>query len=339
MLQYERRAKPFPVQGHEKFVLLAAPLLGFLFLAGFTEEAEPLDWRHILSVFAFLTTSIYLYFLSRTKKERVAPLVLVLIPPALTVGMGLCLIQFLHYLPFASLGMAVLMSPMGLLSVLVFPIFCLIQALILFATQLYIQTTYNMKQGAVCADNPLLHKLYRFYFGPAHIIAQLLVFPFFLTVGQFVLLLAAQQPDSLLQAFLQSQDGLFSQGRCEQCVSSPNADYICTIAGFGTRSLVKPLYWGRRQGQLIRVTRQLQVCNAFEELLAERFPRLQRALRGGYDSLQIPVEKWKHVRAIANGLYVLVKPLEWTFLLALYLFDRQPETRIARQYLPIGSGQ
>jgi hypothetical protein len=28
-----------------------------------------------------------------------------------------------------------------------------------------------------------------------------------------------------------------------------------------------------------------------------------------------------------------MKPLEWTFLLILYSFDRKPENRIARQYL------
>jgi hypothetical protein len=28
-----------------------------------------------------------------------------------------------------------------------------------------------------------------------------------------------------------------------------------------------------------------------------------------------------------------MKPLEWIFLLVLYLADREPETRIAQQYL------
>ncbi|MGN1181023.1 MAG: DUF6688 family protein [Suilimivivens sp.] len=29
-----------------------------------------------------------------------------------------------------------------------------------------------------------------------------------------------------------------------------------------------------------------------------------------------------------------MKPLEWIFLIVLYLFDEKPENRICRQYLP-----
>ena len=33
-------------------------------------------------------------------------------------------------------------------------------------------------------------------------------------------------------------------------------------------------------------------------------------------------------------IYYLMKPLEWIFLLVLYLVDRKPENRIALQYIP-----
>ena len=33
-------------------------------------------------------------------------------------------------------------------------------------------------------------------------------------------------------------------------------------------------------------------------------------------------------------IYYLMKPLEWLFLLVLYLVDRKPENRIALQYIP-----
>lgn len=32
-------------------------------------------------------------------------------------------------------------------------------------------------------------------------------------------------------------------------------------------------------------------------------------------------------------IYYLMKPLEWLFLLVLYLVDRKPENRIAMQYI------
>lgn len=35
----------------------------------------------------------------------------------------------------------------------------------------------------------------------------------------------------------------------------------------------------------------------------------------------------------ADIVYILMKPLEWCFLIFLYLFDTRPERRIANQYL------
>ena len=36
---------------------------------------------------------------------------------------------------------------------------------------------------------------------------------------------------------------------------------------------------------------------------------------------------------VSNTIYILMKPLEWLFVIILYLGDRDPETRIAQQYL------
>ena len=43
----------------------------------------------------------------------------------------------------------------------------------------------------------------------------------------------------------------------------------------------------------------------------------------------------KHIRTplAADITYLVMKPLEWIFLLVLYLTDRKPEDRIAKQYL------
>jgi len=38
-------------------------------------------------------------------------------------------------------------------------------------------------------------------------------------------------------------------------------------------------------------------------------------------------------RWISDVVYVMFKPLEWAFLLVLYVFDEKPENRIARQYI------
>jgi hypothetical protein len=35
----------------------------------------------------------------------------------------------------------------------------------------------------------------------------------------------------------------------------------------------------------------------------------------------------------ADLIFILMKPLEWIFILCLYTFDQRPEDRIARQYI------
>ncbi len=82
------------------------------------------------------------------------------------------------------------------------------------------------------------------------------------------------------------------------------------------------------------VNRQLCVANAFEQLIMEKAPRFHRAVRNFYDTYGYPVSK--HIRHAwtADVVYLVMKPLEWIFLMVLYLFDEKPEDRICSQYLP-----
>ncbi len=82
-----------------------------------------------------------------------------------------------------------------------------------------------------------------------------------------------------------------------------------------------------------------KICNAFEEMLTERMPLVQKYLRKGYDGLQIPIEKWKEIESVANSLYILIKPLEWVFLVVLYFVEKEPEFKIGKQYLPFIESQ
>ncbi len=83
------------------------------------------------------------------------------------------------------------------------------------------------------------------------------------------------------------------------------------------------------------VNRQLQIANAFEQILEERCPRLHRCVRSNYDRYGYPISK--HIRKAwqADLIYLIMKPAEWLFLIVIYLHDRQPENRIAVQYLPL----
>jgi len=336
ILKHRTADNVLPIQANEKFALIVMPILGNLSLFLFREDAELLDWRYIIVIWVLTFVSIYFYFLSRTKKHTTGPLTLVAIPSALTMGTILALLQFVHFIPFFLIGGSFAASPLFFFSIFVFPAFSLIQVTILFAVELYCALQYN--KNIVLNDinkNDLINGLATIYFGKYYLIAQVISFPIFITIVQYVFIIVTQKPDSIIQAFIESRDGLFSQGTCNICVSNSNPEYLCTIAAFGSDKIVKPLHYGYRQGNTIRVNRQLKICNAFEEMIAEKTPTIHKCLRAFYDGLQIPIEKWKKIKLVSNILYIIIKPMEWTFLLALYVFEKYPETKIGKQYLPI----
>lgn len=149
-----------------------------------------------------------------------------------------------------------------------------------------------------------------------------------------VLLLFGQRPDSAIRALTETSDWTLSTK-----VSPPpvvyDSHYLCTVAMQGHKELVKPQRMGIRRGEKIMVNRQLCVANAFEQLLEERTPRFHRALRNFYDTYGYPVSRHITTPFCADVIYLIMKPLEWLFVIVLYLFDEKPENRIARQYLPM----
>lgn len=162
-------------------------------------------------------------------------------------------------------------------------------------------------------------------------IAFLLMWPL-LGVLTTILILFGQKPDSLIQAWTQTSDWTLS---LEQAPPNVLYDehYLCTVAAGGHPELVKPLRMGERHGHRIVVNRQLLVANAFEELLTERMPGVHRRLRHFYDCYGYPVARHIRNRWTADIVYLMMKPLEYFFVIVLYLFDTEPENRIAVQYL------
>lgn len=162
------------------------------------------------------------------------------------------------------------------------------------------------------------------------LVGFLLVLPL-LGIALAVLTLFGQEPDSIIQAWTQTSDWTFSQQ-----IAPPNLPmdmhYLCTVAARGHQSLVKPLRMGMRHGHRVLVNRQLEVANAFEELLQERSPGFHRLLRAAYDRFGYPIAN--HIRSpwVSDAVWLLMKPAEWFFLGVLYLFDCNPENRIAVQY-------
>ncbi|MCR5722126.1 MAG: hypothetical protein K6G72_07270 [Lachnospiraceae bacterium] len=148
-----------------------------------------------------------------------------------------------------------------------------------------------------------------------------------------ILTLFGQQPDIIVKAWTETADYAFSQ-RIPPEVLPYDGHYLCTVAARGHKGLVRPLRYGERNGTVVTVNRQLEIANAFEQVLEERTPRLHRLIRNFYDKHGLPIAKVIRTKFSSDLVYILMKPLEWIFLVVLYLTDSNPENRIHVQYLP-----
>jgi Family of unknown function (DUF6688) len=151
-----------------------------------------------------------------------------------------------------------------------------------------------------------------------------------------VLFVFGQRPDSMITAFTETYKHGFSQldYMCDNVECGGH--YLCSVAANGHKEIVKPVRGGERNGGKIICNRQLLISNAFEELIEQRFPGLHRIVRKNYDRVGDIIHRNGDIfsnKYFADFIYVLMKPLEWIFLIVLYVADKRPENRIAQQYL------
>ena len=159
-----------------------------------------------------------------------------------------------------------------------------------------------------------------------------IVFFFLIALIEVIFVLLGQGLDAPIKAFTDTADWTFSK----QIPPPPlehEGHYLCTVAAGGHKRVVKPIRLGTRRNSTIIVNRQLSVANAFEELVQERAPRFHNKIRGIYDTYGYPLSRKITTPLRADFVYIMMKPLEWIFLVVLYLFDLRPEQRIARQYM------
>jgi hypothetical protein len=149
-----------------------------------------------------------------------------------------------------------------------------------------------------------------------------------------ILVLFGQEPDAIIKAWTETSDWTFSLREGPQNLYY-DEHYLCTVAAGGHKKVVKPLRMGERHGHPVIVNRQLLIANAFENVLEEKTPRFHRVVRNFYDKYGFPVADLIRTNKLACDLtYFIMKPLEWIFLIVLYLVDVNPENRIAVQYMP-----
>ena len=147
-----------------------------------------------------------------------------------------------------------------------------------------------------------------------------------------ILLLFGQAPDSVIKAWTETADWTLSLKEAPQNIEY-DEHYLCTVAAGGHRKLVKPVRKGIRHGHEVIVNRQLCIANAFEQILEEKTPRFHKLVRRVYDRYGFPVARLIKSKWIADIIYILMKPLEWIFLMVIYTIDVHPENRIVTQYM------
>jgi len=159
----------------------------------------------------------------------------------------------------------------------------------------------------------------------------LLVVPFLILILT-ILVLFGQDFESLTKVYSQTATWKFSQHLHPPTVDDRHGHYLCTVAAYGNPKIVKPIGIGRRNNKLIIINRQLQIANAFEYMVQNVSPETHKLIRHNYDKYGINLAKRINNQRTSTLTYVLMKPIEWIFVIFLYSYFVDPENVIKKQY-------
>lgn len=301
---------------------------------GFENVHEPFSSRHLLTLLMFALAGFVCYFIRKFVKKKLPPLAEVFLLGGMYAGAAVCAAVIVQ-LALGAKPQGLSMSEYDWMSALSL---CSVPFIfIVHVTELMVRLVKEKakEQEEREYKNPVLRGINRIFLKGANIFyAALFVMLPVMALLIMILCLFGQQPDSIIKAFTETSDWALSQETAPPPVEY-DVHYLCTVSLRGHKGLVRPIRYGIRRGRRIVVNRQLCIANAFEQLIMERTPTLHRKIRSFYDTYGYPVSK--HIRSAwaADVVYVIMKPLEWFFLIILYLFDEKPENRIASQYLPV----
>ncbi len=302
------------------------------------EIHQPIWTGALPTVMALFAVGIigYIVLLAR-KLSNTPPLITVLCMGAIYIGITqilLFMIQLFKIAPFEDLAYSSNSIPLFWLAPLMELPFCLIS----MAARLIIRKIYEWNQ-----DEEHLEELYggegfmadlngildnSFSWPIAAVIAMIPL----LGVILGILSLFGQYPDHVIRAWTETAQWNLSRMKAPPNVAM-DEHYLCTVAAGGHERIVKPIRMGERHGHRIVVNRQLLIANAFEQVIEEKTPRMHRSIRNFYDKHGYPVARHIQTKSAADIVYFIMKPLEWIFLIVLYMTDPHPENRIATQYI------
>lgn len=302
---------------------------------------EPVYSKQWMALILFAAWGFFSYFLLKFLRKALPPLIEVFLLAGVYVGGILCFVWIFQLLCGARpegiktgiLGSMSFFDWFEICCLCLVPVLYLIHGIVLM---IRLVKEKAERQKEIHYKNALLQRMNVWLLKGANLfwIAVIALLP---VLGILVMLLClfGQQPDSIIQAFTKTSDWVLS-GEIAPPPVAYDTHYLCTVSLRGHRKLVKPIRYGIRKGEKIVVNRQLCIANAFEQLIMVRTPRFHRAVRHFYDTYGYPVSRHINHAWSADITYLLMKPLEWIFLMVLYLFDIRPENRISSQYLPMG---
>jgi hypothetical protein len=286
-------------------------------------DSTPFSPQHQLTILSIVSLCLIAYFYSSYRKVIAAPIVEILVNCLLLIGIVLNIF-------IAIQTKSIFYAACGNIPIIILGILMLAKNQQLFYTYTQTQAFIPKHKFEKIAWQILnLNPIQKFP------LVLLLCLPI-LVILSSILLLVGQKPDSIVRAFTDTYKHGFSQWdyKCDNVECGGH--YLCSVAANGHLKIVKPQRLGIRNGSNIICNRQLLVSNAFEELIQEKFPFIHKNIRQQYNKVGNFIHRYYSIfnnKFVSDFIYVTMKPLEWFFLFTLYCFDRNPENRIAKQYL------
>lgn len=306
-------------------IMVFFPLL-FLFVLDSAEndccsDSAIFSPKHKITIYALIGIVLLVYFYSRLKNKIQSPIIEVLINSMLIIGIIFNGFMIYH-VDFISV-----FDNYAIIMILIME---LIDNQKLFreesestfktATNKFEKTAWKILNLSPILKFPVL---------------LIICLPILFILSSF-LLIFGQKPDSIIRGFTDTYKHGFSQldYMCDNVECGGH--FLCSVAANGHKKIVQPNRYGERGGNKIICNRQLLISNAFEELLQDNLPKTHKIIRHNYNKVGDVIHKYYgffNNKFVSDIIYVLMKPLEWIFLITLYFFDKNPENRIAKQYL------
>lgn len=289
----------------------------------------PFGGKHILSLVFYFIVFIISVFLIWLKGNKLPPLTQVLALSFLIIGSIISFFILLQISQHNTKTIDMYDNSEHIYFFILTPILSLIISVSLI---IRILKTKMRIASEKTYSNKFLNKLNLFFAQKSNLPlwSIILIIPLLLIIT-FVLVLFGQDSNSLIKVFTETTTWRFSQ-QIHPPILDHKGHYLCTVAASGNPKIVKPLRLGKRNGGTIIVNRQLLIANAFEEMVQDFSPKLHHFIRTNYDKYGYNLSQKINTKSLSSLTYLLMKPIEWGFLVCLYLFCEKPEEKISRQY-------